>query len=79
MKTSSSSSSSGGVGFAGLLTIVFIVLKLTGFITWPWWWVVAPIWLPLLFLVALFVIGAVIIGIKEGFDYYKQVKKSKKQ
>lgn len=38
----SSSSSSGGVGFFGLLTIVFIVLKLTGFITWSWWWVLSP-------------------------------------
>lgn len=32
-----------GVGFAGLLTIVFIVLKLLGKITWSWWWVLSPI------------------------------------
>ena len=41
-----SSSASGGVGFLGLLTIVFIVLKLTGNIAWSWWWVLAPIWIP---------------------------------
>jgi hypothetical protein len=35
---------SGGIGFFGLLGIVFIVLKLTGFIDWSWWWVTAPIW-----------------------------------
>ncbi|HEU5422492.1 MAG TPA: hypothetical protein VFU72_03035 [Nitrolancea sp.] len=29
-------SSGGGIGFAGLLTIVFITLKLTGYIHWPW-------------------------------------------
>lgn len=40
---SSSSSSSGGIGFAGALTIVFIVLKLTGVIDWSWWWVLSPI------------------------------------
>ena len=34
-----------GVGFVGLLTVAFIVLKLTGFITWSWWWVVSPIWI----------------------------------
>lgn len=39
--------SSGGVGFCGLLTIVFIVLKLTGVINWAWGWVLSPIWIPL--------------------------------
>lgn len=32
----------GGIGFIGLLTIVFITLKLTGFITWSWWLVLLP-------------------------------------
>lgn len=41
----SSNASSGGVSFAGLLTIVFIALKLTGTITWSWWWVLSPIWI----------------------------------
>ncbi len=33
------------IGFAGLLTIVFIVLKLMGTITWSWLWVLSPIWI----------------------------------
>lgn len=37
-----SSSSSGGIGFVGLLTIVFITLKLTKYIDWSWWWVLSP-------------------------------------
>lgn len=40
-----SNSSSGGVGFIGLLTVVFITLKLCGVITWPWLWVLSPIWI----------------------------------
>ena len=40
-----SSSSSGGIGFCGLLTIVFIILKLIGEIDWSWWWVLSPIWI----------------------------------
>lgn len=36
----------GGIGFGGLLTIVFLVLKLTGVIAWSWWWIFAPIWIP---------------------------------
>ena len=39
------SNSSGGIGFVGLLTIVFITLKLIGKIDWSWWWVLSPIWI----------------------------------
>ena len=45
MANKKSNSSSGGIGFAGLLTIVFITLKLIGKISWSWWWVVSPIWI----------------------------------
>lgn len=34
-----------GIGFFGLLTILFIGLKLTGYIAWSWWWVLSPIWI----------------------------------
>lgn len=37
-----------GIGFGGLLTIVFIVLKLLGKITWSWVWVLAPVWIPVI-------------------------------
>lgn len=40
-----SSSSSSGIGFTGLLQVAFIVLKLTGYISWPWVWVLAPTWI----------------------------------
>jgi ascorbate-specific PTS system EIIC-type component UlaA len=43
----SSSGAGGGIGFVGLLTIVFIVLKLTGYIDWSWLWVLSPIWISL--------------------------------
>ena len=38
---------SGGIGFFGLLAIVFITLKLCGVIDWEWWLVLAPIWVPM--------------------------------
>lgn len=38
-----------GIGFFQLLTIVFIVLKLTGYIAWSWWWVLSPLWIPVAF------------------------------
>lgn len=34
-----------GIGFTGLLTIVFIILKLCGVIAWSWWWVLSPLWI----------------------------------
>jgi len=34
-----------GIGFFGLLTIAFIVLKLCGVINWSWIWVLAPLWI----------------------------------
>ena len=37
-----------GIGFTGLLTIVFIVLKLCHVIEWSWLWVLAPIWIDLI-------------------------------
>lgn len=40
----SKSTNSNSVGFMGLLFLVLLTLKLTGVITWSWWWVTAPLW-----------------------------------
>jgi len=37
--------SSSSIGFTSLLTLLFIALKLTGYIQWSWWWVLSPIWI----------------------------------
>jgi hypothetical protein len=42
---SNKSNSSSGIVFARLLTIAFIVLKLTHYINWSWWWILSPIWI----------------------------------
>lgn len=44
---------SGGIGFVGLLTIVFIVLKLTSVIKWSWAWVLSPLWISLIVIILL--------------------------
>lgn len=52
-----------GVGFSGLLTIAFIVLKLVGVIDWPWIWVLSPLWIGaaiVLVIIALVIIIAVL-------------------
>jgi hypothetical protein len=55
-------SSSSGIGFFGLLTIVFIVLKLTGVITWSWWWVTAPLWGGFALLIIILLFLALFLG-----------------
>lgn len=53
---------SGGVSFCGLLAIAFIVLKLCGVISWSWWWVLAPLWIPVaVALAAVALVGVVIV------------------
>lgn len=53
---SNQSTNSGEIGFAGLLTIVFIILKLTDNIDWSWWWVLSPLWVPLAVVLVVFLI-----------------------
>lgn len=69
-----SSSSSSGIGFAGALTIAFIVLKLTNVIDWSWWWVLSPSLISIgIVLIVLAVVGLVYLWseLREG----KQEKK----
>jgi hypothetical protein len=54
--SNNTSSSSGGIGFPGLLTVLFVGLKLTGYISWPWVWVLSPLWISAL-------IGLTVVGI----------------
>lgn len=53
---SNTTTKSGGIGFVGLLTILFIALKLTGYITWSWIWVLSPIWISFLVGLSIFII-----------------------
>jgi hypothetical protein len=52
----------GGIGIVGVLTIVFVVLKLVGVIAWSWWWVLSPLWIA----VGLWVVIALIVLIVAG-------------
>lgn len=58
--TDSSTASAGGIGFGGALAITFIVLKLIHVIAWSWWWVIAPLWIPLALVLAIFAVIALV-------------------
>jgi len=57
--SSKAEASASGIGFFGLLCIVFITLKLTEVIAWSWWWVLSPLWGPF----ALVIGGLMIFGL----------------
>lgn len=56
------SNSRTGIGFTGLLQLLFITLKLVGVIDWSWLWVLSPIWISLVIVVICLII--MIWGIK---------------
>lgn len=62
---SNSNNSSGSIGFTGLLTIVFIMLKLTNVIAWSWVWVLSPLWISVgIFLFVAVILGFVLVALK---------------
>ncbi len=56
----SNNNNSGGIGFLGMLAILFIGLKLTNFITWSWWWVLSPMWIGVALVLVIAVIAVAI-------------------
>jgi len=57
----------GGIGFLGLLTVLFIGLKLTGYIAWSWFWVLSPIIIPWALAGVILVVAAVAFGAAAAF------------
>ena len=60
--------SSSGMSLVGVLTVIFVVLKLVGVISWSWVWVLSPLWISLglwavvaLFLAALAFLWGVLV------------------
>ena len=56
------SSSGGGLSFTGLLTIVFIVLKLCGVIDWSWWWVLSPAIIGMVLAIIMLIIVIIVLS-----------------
>lgn len=56
--------SASGIGFGGLLACLFIALKLLGKITWSWWWVLSPLWIPFCLVIVALIVALVFLFIK---------------
>jgi hypothetical protein len=64
---SNNNNSSSGLGLGVILFLIFMTLKLTGYITWSWWYVTLPLWGPLL--LALVIMGIVALV---AYNKYKR-------
>lgn len=58
----SNQSGTGGLSLVSVITVVFVVLKLTHNIDWSWWWVLSPLWMSF----GLFVLLGAVIGIAKA-------------
>lgn len=67
MNDRNSKSTSGGIGFIGLLTVAFIVLKLVGVINWSWWWVLSPVWISTALALVLILVGVILKAIADRY------------
>ena len=74
-KENNTGNASGGIGFTGLLTILFIGLKLTGYITWSWLWVLSPLWIGLGLVVVILIIFLIFAIIFLIFSIISQLLK----
>ena len=66
MTNQNEKNASGSIGITTILFVVFLVLKLTGVISWSWWWVTAPLWIPFaLAVILVFTIGTARVIIRK--------------
>jgi hypothetical protein len=62
---------SSGISLGTVLFLIFLVLKLAGIgqvATWSWWWVTSPLWIPIVFVVAILAVVGIIYGIAKMFE-----------
>ena len=55
-----------GFGLGTVLFLIFLVLKLTGVgmvATWSWWWVLSPLWIPIVVVLGILLCALVFISL----------------
>jgi hypothetical protein len=61
-----SSNTGGGMGLGTILFLIFLVLKLTNYIDWSWWWVSAPLWVTAILYIVIAIIMATYLQKRRG-------------
>jgi ABC-type polysaccharide/polyol phosphate export permease len=67
------------ISLPGLLTVIFVIAKILGYLTWSWWWVFSPIWIPLVIVfaigVGMMLAGGSFLGVVALLDRRQRRKK----
>lgn len=82
MNDSKQAAASGGIGFGGLLALLFIALKLLDRIDWSWWWVLSPFWLPVAVIAGIalaYVVVFMPFALWSDFKAARSMRRRKKQ
>lgn len=58
--TTATKSTGNGIGFGTVLFLIFLTLKLCGVISWSWWWVFSPLWIPLAVVMTIVIVAGAI-------------------
>lgn len=71
MSESESSSSTAASSFCGLLTLLFIGLKLTDHIDWGWNWVLSPLWIPITIFASVALVVLFFLALAAAYCYVR--------
>lgn len=61
-----------GLSFGSVLFLVFLVLKLCNVINWSWWWITAPLWIPIGICIAIILVIGMIAGVVSVYEAIKK-------
>jgi fatty acid desaturase len=75
MSSKNQEPTSSGIGVFGLMGVMFIGLKLTGYVTWPWLWVLAPFWIPAAIVFGVLFTCSVVVGVLQGIEDSKNARR----
>lgn len=75
----SDSSTSGGIGLCGALFILFLALRLTDHIDWEWYWVGAPLWMPMAIGLVIAALASVLYGVASVADWAVSARLAKRK
>jgi hypothetical protein len=69
----------GGISLSSLTFLVFLVLKLCNVIDWSWWWVTAPLWIPFVAVIAIFVAVVLFAIVLDGITALVDNRKNRRR
>ena len=67
------------LGFVETLLVIFIILKVTGHLTWPWLWVLSPLWITLSLMTVVVLLSIILVIVMALLDYLEEHERNVKR